>query len=489
MEQWAIIRALHAQGKSIRTIAAELALARNTVRGALRSEQPPRYQRPKRVNPQLVPFADQIAQMLLVQQFVGSRILRELRGRGYRGGATALYDYLAVVKAQAPDRRVTVRFETPPGQQGQFDWSPYTVALGDVPTRVLVYGLTLGFSRRKHYWVSLDETQTSIFEAIEASLRHFGGAPKELLVDNAKALVTEANPERFTWNRHFLELCGHYAIRPVACHPYRPQTKGKIERPFAYLEEQFIKGGAWASLEALAADLARFVAEDLDVRVHSTTRERPLERFALEQPRLTPLPASLFVSSQSATRQVSWDCLVSYRGSRYSVPWQLAGQRVWVQSRQGQCLFVRDGAGQEVTTHQLSAQKGATTINPAHYVGLRAGLPKTRVLLQEAFVRRFPDQPGFLEGLWGQHPTNATAHLRAILGLAELYPHDALAGALGAACTHQTFSHRFIRSLLEAGGAADVGPAAPLTDPPPRTGTEFGSIDLGVYQRRLEAGR
>lgn len=230
VEEWTTIRYLHAQGKSIRAIARELSLARNTVRAALRADQTPRYQRPPRPNPQLVPFAEEIERMLFEQQFIGSRILRELRARGYNGGKTAVYDYLRRLETSRPDRRITERFETPPGQQGQFDWSPYTIILGDQLTRVSVFCLTLAYSRRKFFWPSLDETQASIYEALEAGVRHYGGAPKELLIDNAGSLVINAHPAHFRWNDHFLELCGHYAIKPVACQPGRPQTKGSTQR-------------------------------------------------------------------------------------------------------------------------------------------------------------------------------------------------------------------------------------------------------------------
>ena len=65
-----------------------------------------------------------------------------------------------------PSSKATERFETPPGQQAQFDWSPYTVELGGELTRVIVFGMTLGYSRRKHYTASLDETQASILEQV-----------------------------------------------------------------------------------------------------------------------------------------------------------------------------------------------------------------------------------------------------------------------------------------------------------------------------------
>lgn len=484
MEGWTTIRYLHAQGKSIRAIAEELGIARNTVRAALRRENPPRYARPKRPNPKLVPFADQIRQMLVEQRLIGSRILRELRARGYQGGPTALYAYLRTLKASLPDPRITERFETPPGQQGQFDWSPYTIPLGDHCVKVSIFCLTLAFSRRKFYWPSRDETQGSVFEALEAALQYFGGAPKELLVDNAKAFVTDCRPDHFTWNPRFLERCGHYAIQPIACQPGRPQTKGKVERPFFYLEEQFIKGRSWSSFDAVAQDLAHFIVEDLDVRVHRTTRERPIDRFPREQAALTPLPAVPFIGSHEQLRKVSWDGLISFAGSRYSVPWTSAGTSVWVRTSQGQRLLVRNQQGAEIARHALAPSKGATVIDAAHYAGLRTGQPKTKAVVTEAFLRRFPDHQWFVDAVQHHHPAHSTAHLRAILGLADLYAPTALQAAFAKARDYHTYSHSFIRALLEADDVL-VAPAA-SSIPLPRPAST-AHADLRVYQQILEA--
>jgi transposase len=484
VEGWTTIRYLHAQGKGVRTIAKELGLARNTVRAAIRDTQLRLHTRAKRPNPQLLPYAEQIRQMALSQQLIGSRILRELRTLGYRGGSTALYDYLRTLKRALPDPRVTERFETPPGQQGQFDWSPYTVDLAGAATPIVVFGFTLAYSRRKHHWVSRDETQASVFEALEAGLHHFGGVPKELLVDNAKVFVVHAQPERFTWNARFLEFCGHYAMQPVACRPYWPRTKGKVERPFYYLEEQFLKGRTWGSFAALEADLARFVAEDLDVRVHGTTLERPLERFQREQGCLTPLPAAQFLGTYEETRLVSWDCLVSFAGSRYSVPWAYAGQRVWVRPSQGVRLSVRSQAGTRITTHLLSAVKGTTVIDPAHYEGLRADVPRTRTRVTATFLERFPGYDWFLTELLAAHPPNGVAHLQAILRLADVYPAEALMAAFEAARPHQAYSHAFVRGVLEAGSApAQRTPTSRLSLQVPATPVR---ADLSVYQALLQ---
>ena len=167
VEAWTTIRYRHAQGLGIRAIARELNLSRKAVRRALRTEGVPHYQRPARPNPQLVPYEARIRALYFQEHLIGSRILRELQAQGYQVSASALYTYLKSLRALVPSRKATVRYETEPGQQAQFDWSPYTIELGGETTKVIVYGMTLGYSRRKHYTASLDETQMSIFEAID----------------------------------------------------------------------------------------------------------------------------------------------------------------------------------------------------------------------------------------------------------------------------------------------------------------------------------
>jgi len=491
VEAWTTIRYLHAQGTGIRAIARELSLSRKAVRRALRNEGVPRYQRPPRPNPQLVPFEARLREWYFRDHLIGSRIVRELRKAGYAGSTSALYSYLKRLRAQVPSPKATVRFETAPGQQGQFDWSPYTVELGSERLKVIVYGMTLGYSRRKHYTASLDETQVSIFEAVEGCLRHFGGAPKELLIDNAKAFVLDANPAHFRWNPQFLELCGHYRVKPRACQPYRAQTKGKIERPFFYLEEQFLKGRRFPSFAQFLQELATFEQEDLDVRVHSTTQERPLDRFAAEVPHLTPLPEARFVGTLALSRKVSWDCLVSFRGSRYSVPAVYAGQLVWLLVSRGTHLLVLDARRAVIAEHALSATKGTTVSQDEHYAPLRRGPARTYVVLAEQFLARFPQHAAFLEGLTRQHKLNPAAHLRGVLELALLYDAARLEHAFAVAQEYQTYSHGFMRGLLASGEPPTTAPAASPAAALP--GRALPSVpvrcDLGRYQRLLEGAR
>lgn len=484
MEAWTTIRYLRAQGKGIKAIARELGVSRNTVRLALEREGPPHYQRPPQPNPKLEPYREFI-QELSGRGLIGSRILRELRKRDYEGSQASFYCYLRQLKREEHDHRVCLRYETAPGQQGQFDWSPYTIELGGTLNRVVVFCLVLGYSRRKHYWPSLDETQGSIYEAIEEGFWHFGGATKELLTDNARAFVLNSAPGRFQWNPHFLELCGHYGVQPIACRVAEPRGKGKVEKPFSFLEEQFIKGSHWRDFFHFCQDLARFEAEELDQMVHGTTQERPIDRFHREQPYLLPLPATRFVGVREEVRRVNWDCLLSFRGNKYSVPHIYAGKLVWVRTSQGTMLQVYNQKRECVATHSLSHGKGAITMDKAHYAGLRHQAPRTRLLLKQAFLERFPGRWLFLEKLCAQQRLNPESHIRGILQLTNLYPAEALEEAFTQAQEYNTFSHSFIRGLLE--GKAPIQVSSPPSALCLRTVPAITVRgDLKVYQGILD---
>jgi len=226
MENWVTIRNMKEKGLSIKQITRELGISRNTVRRALRGAEHLRYQR---INIQETPcdaYEQEIAQML-GKGLIGSRILEELKKKGYSGSKTRFYIYLKKMKGdQEFMTKVTERFETPPGGQAQFDWSPYTVEVGGYLHKMILYGYTLCFSRRKHYFASYSDGLSSCLEALEDSFIHFGGVAKEILVDNAKVFVMNASVGNFRWNPHFMEFCGYYRTAPRACKVRRPQTKG-----------------------------------------------------------------------------------------------------------------------------------------------------------------------------------------------------------------------------------------------------------------------
>jgi transposase len=293
------IRVLHRHGKSIRKIARETGVARNTVRRYLRDEEAARYKlRPPR-STKLDPFKAYVAERLnsaAPEWIPASVLLMELRERGYCGGYTMLKLFGASLRPQRAVEPV-VRFETGPGEQMQVDWA--VIRRGS--NRLSVFVATLGWSRAAYVEFVTDERVETLIEAHENAFLAFGGTPREVLYDNMRTVVLERHGYgrgRHRFHPGFLDFARHCGFRPRLCAPYRAQTKGKVERFIRYLRHSFYvplasrlaQEGLIVDRETANLTVGRWLREVANVRVHGTTGEIPAERLAIERVQLQPVP-------------------------------------------------------------------------------------------------------------------------------------------------------------------------------------------------------
>lgn len=163
----------------------------------------------------------------------------------------------------------------------------------------------------------------------------------------------------------------YYNIQPKACLPGRPETKGKVENPFFYLQEHFIKGGRFNSFEDFLKQLQDF-NDKVNERLHQGTGKIPQELFLTDEKRhLKPLPDKRFVGSSEDFRNANYDCLISVGGNKYSVPYTYGGKQVWIRIVPGVRLKVYSQQAKLIAEHDLSKGKNQIIINPAHYEGLK----------------------------------------------------------------------------------------------------------------------
>lgn len=303
-EQAVEIRILDRQAESIRQICRRTGLSRNTVRRYLRDREAGRYG-PRASRPtKLDPFMDYLQERIAharPEWIPATVLLRELRERGYEGGISQLKSWLAPFKRPAEDP--VVRFETPPGQQMQADFTH--IRRGG--ERLLAFVATLGYSRSAFVRFLSREDFPAWREGLLGAFEHFGGVPEQVLMDNAKAVVLERDvygEGLHRWHPGMLDLAEQCGFQLRVCRPYRARTKGKVERFNGYLKGSFVVP-LKASLKAvgLALDLdtanrevLRWLAEVADRRVHATTGVAPCERLAEERARLQPLPQGLKAS-------------------------------------------------------------------------------------------------------------------------------------------------------------------------------------------------
>lgn len=265
--------------------------------------------------------------------------------------------------------RATTRFETPPGLQLQADFGELFVFIAGVRTKIHLGVLTLGFSRRCFVKAFLTERQDQWLQTFEAGFHHFGGVPLELLLDNAKALVTKHDTEsgQVTFTAPLLAFCALHGIKPRACRPFRARTKGKVESGVKYVKRNGLAGQSFDSFEALEAHLVVWLRDVADVRIHGTTHQRPIDRFAEELRALQPLRTTPALPLPRS-RKVPSDLLVNVDTHRYSVPAAFIGRTVEVVLEAGMVAFRCDG--REVARHAELRGRYQLSLKPEHLVGL-----------------------------------------------------------------------------------------------------------------------
>ncbi len=310
-------------------------------------------------------FVDSLKQLLeRYPNITAQRAFEELCKLGYEGSYSTLRTYIRGLrtKPKAP----VIRFETPPGAQAQMDWSTYTIDFTqEGRRRVELFSYILSYSRRQYICF----TERQDFEAAVgqhvAAFEHLGGAAATCLYDNMKVVVTRWEDGQPIYNPRFLSFATHYGFKPWACEPRRPVTKGKIERPFDYVEKNLLNGRTFRSLEHLNEVARWWLSEVNDRRIHGTTKRTPLELHEEEKPFLIELPAIRFDTAQVVYRKVDSEGYIHYADNRYSVPWRLIGQMIPVRILEDQ-LEIFNTTIERVATHRLAHGRNEKQTQESH---------------------------------------------------------------------------------------------------------------------------
>ena len=246
--------------------------------------------------PKLAPFHPLILERIAAFPALSAvRLLAECQAAGYTGGYFQLTQFLRQVRPQ-PTPEPVVRFETPPGVQAPFDFAEVRLPWGKRYAVLVV----LGYSRLLFVrWVQR-QTAWTVMRALEEAFATFGGVPQEVLFDQMKAVIVEdhrGTAGRLLENPEFARFAAHWGFRIRACRPYRAKTKGKVERPVAYVRDNFVYGRTILGDGDLAAQTVTWLDTVANVRRHGTTREAPQTRFVRdEQAALQPLAAHAYRS-------------------------------------------------------------------------------------------------------------------------------------------------------------------------------------------------
>jgi len=443
-------------GASMRRIAQSLHISRRTVKRVLDQIEHargtdattgPARPRPRRGS-QLDAHHEAIAGLLArYPEITTQRIHEELRRLGYQGSYSLLCQRVRALRPH-PVIRPVRRFETAPGEQAQMDYSTYDI---DFTTegrrRVYAFSYILGYSRRQYlHFIDSQDFPTTIRQHIRA-FEHLGGVAATCLYDNMKVVVSSYDGDEPVYNPRFLAFAAHYGFRPIACRPRRAQTKGKVERPFGYVESSLLGGRSFHSLEHLNETTTWWLAEVADVHVHRQTRMRPVDRHTEERPHLLPLPVRPLDGSEVVYRTVDAEGFVVYRNNFYATPWRLIGQPVAVRTTEDE-LVIHDRAFVAAARHRLFPRTAAGQRSLCKDHEPPRDAPRRAEDLTARFAEFGPPGSRFLEGLLAC-TRYGKSQAERVLALTATYPRQDVLSALERAVRFGAFSLAAVQRILE----------------------------------------
>jgi transposase len=446
-----IIRMFYSRA-SHRRIAKMLGVDRKTVAKVIaeheqaRTGAPPKKRRPRKSL--LDPFQDNIRQLLeRYPEITAVRMMEELRRFGFQGAYSIVKEHLRDLRHQP--RQVVRRFETGPGVQGQMDYSTYEIAFtAEGKRRVHAFGYILGYSRRQYvHFVERQDFTTTIRQHV-AAFTHLRGVATECLYDNMKVVVTGYDGEQPIYNTRFLAFATYYGFRPVACRPRRPETKGKIERPFWYLVQNLLNGRTFSSLQHLNETTAWWLANVADVRQHKTTQRTPLDLYQEELPHLMPLPEKPYDTAEVIYRTVNPEGFISYRQNFYSVPWQRIGELLPARITESE-VIVYDPDIREIARHQRLPASATGQYSTHHEHRPSSDLRRKQELLRQRFEELGAEAVSFLDQLIRTRRFGKDEAVR-ILGLLSTYYQRDLLAAFQRANRYRAFSFPAVERILAA---------------------------------------
>ena len=391
-------------------------------------------------------YQSHIVQLLTrYPNMTATRMLQELEREGYDGGYTMVRLRVKQLRRR-PAKPLTVRFETAPGAQAQMDWALYDIDFTqEGRRRVSLFSYLLGYSRRQYLcFTERQDFDTAIRQHIQA-FGYLEGVAATCLYDNMKVVVTRWEDDQPIYNTRFLAFATHYGYRPWACQPRRPETKGKVERHFDYVEKSLLNGRTFRTLEHLNEVTRWWLANVADVRVHRTTKKRPLDAHAEEQPHLLTLPAHHYDTARVVYRIVDDDGTILYSNNHYSVPWRLIGELLPVRVTETE-LMVYNGHIQEVARHLLyQGLSGEKRIEPAH----RPPVDHTQQIeqLRQRFAELGEIAGLFLEGLLKKQRYGKRQAQRVLALLGGYHRNDLLA-AMERAVKYHAYSFSSLERIL-----------------------------------------
>lgn len=370
---------------------------------------------------------------------------------GFTGGYQSVKRFVRRLSAWSdlPFRRM----ECAPGEEMQVDFGAGAWVVDETGRRRRphLFRCVLSHSRKGYTAVVWRQDTETFLRCLEDAFRQFGGVPLQVVIDNLKAGVIQADWFDPEINPKLADFARHYATLILPTKPGMPRHKGKVENGVGYVQDNALKGRKFPSLGEQNQFLEQWERSVADTRIHGTVREQVLKRFlSVERPALQPLPAGLFPSFVEGKRSVHRDGYVEFEKAYYSAPPEFVGRELWVRA-DARVVRLFTLKREQIAVHARS-EPGRFATAPEHiHPHKRAMIERGADNLLGRCRLLGPACGEWAEALLQHRGPEAIRTLQGLLHLAKDHRLADLERAAGRAREHGCFRLRDLRTLLAQG--------------------------------------
>lgn len=484
-EIWAEVRRLAAIEKlSKSAIAARLLIDRKTVRRALAHDQVPVTRAGAAPRPTKLDGYKSYLQNRIKEypELSAAKLLLEIRRMGYTGGLSRLKEHLSTLRPKS--KETYLRIETLPGEQAQVDWANCgTIQIGTAIRKLSAFVMVLSFSRMLYLEFTLSQRMEDFLAAHLRAFHFFKGIPKKILYDNLKTVVLARVGRDISFNPKFMDFAGYHLFEPIACRPGKGNEKGKVENGIKYIRTSCLEGYAITSWPDLQNHGRGWRDEVANVRIHGTTRARPVDRWAQEQPLLQALPPKDYDTSILEPVKATNQAFVLFDANAYSVPWEFANLKSLTLKADPHEVRIFKSLDL-VAAHSRSYEKHLYFEKPEHRRGLLASRKAAGAAkAHEAFLSLGELAKQYLQGLLHAE-LHLPHHLQKIMDMVGLYGKTEVLQALDHALKFNAFGAPYIQNIIlqqrTRRGLTDTPPIQ-IARKPQWTNLSVEDQDLSLY--------
>jgi transposase len=374
-----------------------------------------------------------------------------VRDHQFKGSYSSVYRLMRDISRAQPRTDVTVRLNFKPGEAAQVDFGagPFLLHPDGLRRRTWAFVMTLCHSRHQYVEFVWDQTVATWLGCHRRAFEWFAGVPERVIIDNAKCAIIKACRFDPHVQRSYAECAEGYDFKIDPCPPHDPQKKGIVESGVKYVKRNFLPTREFRDLADLNAQVRAWVLQEAGQRIHGTTRQQPLDLFALERALLKPLPAQAPDLGVWQRVTLHRDCHVKFDNALYSAPFGLVGKQLWLRANDGCVALYEDY--RLVATHPRGTRPGQRVTTPDH-LPPKAQLffARDRQWLHEQALQIGPYCQQIIDCLLGDRIVERLRAAQGVVGLARTYGAQRLELACQRAMAHNSPYYRTVKTILSS---------------------------------------